>query len=762
MKPTKKLESIVLKIYNAYWDSYLHGDMKTFASLLDEHCHIIGSTKFDVFADKKSAVEFYTKTAEQITGKADFRNRNITVLPSGENMMVEEFCDFYFLSNGEWHFYGHCRLSTLFSEKESGWKIIYQHGSMPDSKAQEGEQIAAEEIAEENKKLRDAIKRRTVELESKNRELEIEAALERVRAVAMSMMEPDDLLNICQIQFNELSKLGFDEIRNALIEIFNDEKKYFTDYDYSDFSGGTITQIPYHKNSEIDSSIKQMKSATDAFTEFVLKGKELEEWKAFRQKNGEYEDIRLNEITALYYYFYSVKAGSVGISTFKKISEQQLLILKRIRNVFDLAYQRYTDISLAEAQAREAQIEVALERVRARAMAMQHSEELADTASILFQQIKGLGFETWSCGFCTWKENNIAEVWMGADSGGLLPPMTIPYKREPTHHDIYKASLTGVDSHEKIWEGKALEKHYNFLRTLPSVAVAIKQLEEAGLSLPTKQCYYVGFFKQGYLLLITKEPNVEMQDISKRFAKVFEQAYTRFLDLQKAEAQAREAEIELALERVRARTMAMQQSDELADAAALLFQQVRKLGIETYTSGFNIWNKENNTLDSWMSNPTGVMNPNFIMPIDKYGQHKRFYEAWKNNIQFLEDDFTGKKIIDHYKYLRSFPLMEKAFATSEKAGIKTPDRQVHNAVFFSYGYVLFVTLEPNPQNHDVFKRFGKVFEQSYTRFLDLQKAEAQAREAEIELALERVRARTMAMQHSDELADASLLLDQQV
>jgi len=42
-------------------------------------------------------------------------------------------------------------------------------------------------------------------------------------------------------------------------------------------------------------------------------------------------------------------------------------------------------------------------------------------------------------------------------------------------------------------------------------------------------------------------------------------------------------------------------------------------------------------------------------------------------------------------------------------------------------------------------RFGKVFQQTYTRFLDLQKAEAQAREAQIEAALERVRSRTLAM-----------------
>ena len=76
-------------------------------------------------------------------------------------------------------------------------------------------------------------------------------------------------------------------------------------------------------------------------------------------------------------------------------------------------------------------------------------------------------------------------------------------------------------------------------------------------------------------MFITYEPVPEMWDVFKRFAKVFEQTYTRFLDLQTAEAQTRESQIQLALERVRARTMAMQRSDELSGAASLLFQQVQ-------------------------------------------------------------------------------------------------------------------------------------------------------------------------------------------
>jgi hypothetical protein len=50
--------------------------------------------------------------------------------------------------------------------------------------------------------------------------------------------------------------------------------------------------------------------------------------------------------------------------------------------------------------------------------------------------------------------------------------------------------------------------------------------------------------------------------IIRRFAFVFQQSYTRFLDLQKAEAQAREAQIEAALEKIRSRSLAMHKSND--------------------------------------------------------------------------------------------------------------------------------------------------------------------------------------------------------
>ena len=87
----------------------------------------------------------------------------------------------------------------------------------------------------------------------------------------------------------------------------------------------------------------------------------------------------------------------------------------------------------------------------------------------------------------------------------------------------------------------------------------------------------------------------------KRFSKVFNQAYTRFLDLQKAEAQAREAQIEAALERVRSRTMAMHKSSELIETAELLFDQLKQLGAELQGVAFAICDKNSVMVEKWTS-----------------------------------------------------------------------------------------------------------------------------------------------------------------
>src|SRR5204863_6020073 len=129
--------------------------------------------------------------------------------------------------------------------------------------------------------------------------------------------------------------------------------------------------------------------------------------------------------------------------------------------------------------------------------------------------------------------------------------------------------------------------------------------------------------------------NDEEKNIQSRFATEFERAYTRFLDLQKAEAQARESQIQLALERVRARTMAMQKSDELTDAASLLFKQIADLGIKLWATAFQIWNADDISTTAWASAPDGSMQAPFRLPYNEDIFFKRIYEARQSGKDFF-------------------------------------------------------------------------------------------------------------------------------
>jgi len=62
------------------------------------------------------------------------------------------------------------------------------------------------------------------ELAAKNHELQIEAALENVRAVAMAINKPDDLPGVCKTMYKQFLSLGFSEIRNAMINIHKEFK----------------------------------------------------------------------------------------------------------------------------------------------------------------------------------------------------------------------------------------------------------------------------------------------------------------------------------------------------------------------------------------------------------------------------------------------------------------------------------------------------------------------------------------------------------
>ena len=153
----------------------------------------------------------------------------------------------------------------------------------------------------------------------------------------------------------------------------------------------------------------------------VLRGNEIKAYYQVLRPQIAFPDYHHDDVQ--YGNFFFFKEGGVYAWTEKEMKEDERNIYRRFTSVLSLTYKRYRDLQNAEARTRAAQIEAALERVRARTMAMQKSEDMNQTASEMFNQIELLGMRPWGCGFnILMKTKKAVTQYMSLADGGISPP----------------------------------------------------------------------------------------------------------------------------------------------------------------------------------------------------------------------------------------------------------------------------------------------------------------------------------------------------
>src|SRR6056297_315628 len=767
MKLTSSQEADIWQVYDTWLSAYLNADVTTYDSFLDDDYHFIGSTNNEEFLKRTDATMFFEQTGEQFAGIMDLRNERKILEVFDTSIFITHFCDVWFINDDDRTYYGRFRLSSVMKEKNEGWRFIYQHFSMPDSKSDEGESIGFDKVNAENIELKEAIKRRTIELENKNRELEIESALERVRSASMAMQHPDDLDNVNKELLTQLQKLQIDGLSGVSIWLIDDEG-LVTAWDLSSPGNmgdpnSAMVRYDSKKFDILGEPWRMLQNSDDDY--FVLDysaeklQKAIKEWAQVDQEVADgFRNALLNG--SLKHQWNPIARHSNGILSIdlvKPPADDTKEIVTKMAGAFSLAYRRFLDLQKAEAQAREAQIEAALEKVRSRTMAMQSSDELTEAATEMFSKIEDLGLNPWSCGFNIFNDDKtVISQWVSTGDGRPIEPFDTPATQ-----GIFKRIVEQSENDEPLYiekmEGKKLKDTYKYMASLPTLDKIFEELDAAGIELPKKQVDHAAYFKHGYLMFITYEETPEFHSIFKRFANVFEQTYTRFLDLQKAEAQAREAKIETALEKIRSRTMAMQKGEELQEVAVLLYKELIALGVTNFvTCGYVEVNEDIRRQHTWVTAPGGDTMGLFHLPLTGDDTFDARYAAWKNQQPIFHQSIAGQVRINHLEYaITTFNSKE----AEEMVRSQFPDPTVFYCFNFPHGYLHTVggSLLTNDEEL-LLARFTKVFAQTYTRFLDLKRAEAQAREAQIENALEKVRSRSMGMQSSEELPEVANLM----
>jgi flagellar hook-basal body complex protein FliE len=447
--------------------------------------------------------------------------------------------------------------------------------------------------------------------------------------------------------------------------------------------------------------------------------------------------------------------GKLVIDLLNPPSDEMETILTKMGGAFDLAYKRFQDLQKAEAQTREAQIETALERVRSRSMAMHNSEELLEVITVVSEQLQELDFKFVHVSFANNDNSEEYKFWTAAK--GLSKPMrfTTPYLDIAVFNNL-RASQEKSDSFcTDVITKKEHNKWHSHLLKHGGSKVFSKEENDFIMSRGMARSTAIN---PNIMLILANYASIPYSEdenkIIERFGQVFEQSYTRFLDLQKAEKQTREAQIEGALEKVRSRSLAMHKPEELQEVVAVVAEKLKDLGVIFDAGGVILctYFPDNKNVVHWIAVDDFSTSGRYFVP---YFDNPIFSEAWDSKNRgdtYFSKEFSVKAKNDFFK--QAFQNSDYSHMPDDyKQFVLAANTHHLSAAWSKNSAIIIPSLTgavPSESDAEIMKRFAKVFEQAYIRFMDLQKAEERARETQIDIALERVRSRTLEMQTSEE------------
>jgi len=381
-------------------------------------------------------------------------------------------------------------------------------------------------------------------------------------------------------------------------------------------------------------------------------------------------------------------------------------------------------------------IEAALEKIRSKTMAMHRSDELPNVVSIFFDQLNHLGFESKMCSIVIQgKSSNTAEHWIPGNEQATSPQhYIIPQFEHPFHKQFGDLWLEGPTYAVLELSGE-LKKSFDeilFTRTdFGSLSESTKEMmmkiEHAMIS--------TAFMEHGSVMSTGLEPlSDENATILQRFAKVFEQTYTRFLDLKKVELQAREKMKQASLDRLRGEIASMRTKEDLPRITPLIWEELTTLEVPFFRCGVFIVDEIQSTIQSYLSTPDGHSLGVFNMPYDTDNISKKLVDHWRDRKVYTEHWNKNQFL----KWMQN--MIDKGHIQDSKTyqgAVSPPESLDLHFVPFKQGmlYVGNTSLLSEDELYLV-KSLAEAFSIAYSRYQDfkqLEEAKNQVEKALVEL-----------------------------
>jgi signal transduction histidine kinase len=584
------------------------------------------------------------------------------------------------------------------------------------------------------------------------------------------MQQPDELKEVAVLLRKEMGLLGIEELETSSIYLV---EKDFTEcwYAIKDVRKKKTRLVSDHMTIQLPDTwvgreMETFHNSKQKQISIVMQGENRKEWINYcATRSSVLQGYYGDEIPERTYHLLKFAGGYMGAASPGDISNESWEILQRSAKVFSLAYTRFKDLQQAAQRARETQIELALERVRTQSMIMQHSDEVKDLSKVFHEQLIALEIPSefsyiWlpdeqkeeHMFWATWSETKNGKLT--TESKSVIYPLD---KSEPYTAACFDAWESDIPVHVTKIPPEETER---FFATWKDLIKGAKKLKAKNF--PQGIFYAESYMKYGcFGINIQRTLDEEEREVLCRFTIEFERAYTRFLDLKKAEAQAREAQVELSLERIRAQVTAMKESADLLDIVVTMNSEFRALGHEAHYFWHMRWLPE--TYEKAMTSGDGTR-IGMIMELPRgFHEDNRMldWEKTTDPVGIFTYDIEGAiDYVDKMIRLGRFDLVDHNAPGPEDiraiGGITfVMARTTHGEIGYSLPGVV-----PRPPEEDLstLVRFAGVFDLAYRRFEDLKSAEKQFREAMKQASLDRVRGQIAGMRKTEDLQNITPLI----
>ena len=221
--------------------------------------------------------------------------------------------------------------------------------------------------------------------------------------------------------------------------------------------------------------------------------------------------------------------------------------------------------------------------------------------------------------------------------------------------------------------------------------------------------------------------------------------------------------VEESLAKIRARTMTMRTSEDMAEVIALVFQELQSLGFDNQTCALAIIDEDTHDSRVWrISELSSSVGESYFVPAFDHPIYKNIIRGWQDQSSFIVADLQDEILTSYYNYLFTHSEYSKIPEERRQEILNTP-HIVWTMVFMKHGSLAVVDYGLTARALDesriaILRKVAQTFDITYTRFLDLQKAEKRAEEALHKASVTRIRAEIISMDSISDLERISTIL----